>query len=247
MHVCLLFLVAALVWTTPIPALQKSEREHDFLIGPVSTITIETAKLSEKSSKVKEGRRRKERVITYDRTGNLIKEALYIDRPSTGQITYRYDADGNRTDSILIEDGRSDMRRGPGVYQDDERATRVVWRIFKCDSGGNRLEEELFSQGDGRRLVGVYEHTYDDEGNRQSTSYQSNGIAIYRQTFTYDDGRNATSMRKYSQDGSLVHEEKYTYELDSTGNWIKRISTRSLKNKSKFEAREVTYRKIIYF
>lgn len=247
MHACLLFLVVTLAWTDPIPALQKSEREHDFLIGPVSTITIATAKLSENSSKVKEGRRRKERVITYDRTGNMIKEAIYIDSPSTGQITYRYDADGNRIDSILIEDGRSDMRRGPGVYQDDERETRVVWRIFKCDSNGNRLEEALFSQGDGRRLVGIYQHTYDDEGNRKSTSYQSNGIPIYRQTFTYNDGRNATRMLRYSRDGSLIHEEKYSYELDSTGNWIKRLSSRSLKNESKFEAREATYRTITYF
>lgn len=75
----------------------------------------------------------------------------------------------------------------------------------------------------------------------------TNGMAIYRQTFTYDDGRNATRMRRYSQDGSLIHEEKYSYELDSTGNWIKRLSSRSLKNESKFEAREGTYRKTTYF
>lgn len=233
----------------------KTEREHERLIGAVKTINVETAKLSRKSGKLREGRYNQERTIDYDRQGNKSKETIYTNSPTITHITYRYDADGNRTDSVIIENYQGPGSRNVlGTYREgDDRATEITSHVFKYDADGNRLEEKISSVTKVTRLLGtgileLNRHVYDAKGNRIATSYFSDGMPMYKWEFTNDDKGNVVRMTKHSRDGYALVTEAYTYEFDATGNWTKRFTFKEKKKSAEpeLEPREVTYRTITY-
>src|SRR5262249_15712502 len=87
-----------------------------------------------------------------------------------------------------------------------------------------RPTEEVVSYTHGsvtRRSV----YAYDPKGNRtQSLSYARDG-SITTTVYTYDTKGNMTLRTTYAADGSLLDNLTYTYEFDSTGNWIKQTES----------------------
>ena len=88
----------------------KSDAAQEGLRGKVKSIRYETAKLNNKSGLWTEGKRKLHRVIAYDETGNKLKETFLadtkgvadFDRRANTLITYRYDAKGNRSESVVL-------------------------------------------------------------------------------------------------------------------------------------------------
>jgi hypothetical protein len=120
----------------------RSEREHQRLLGAVKTITVEEANVSSKSGKWIEGKRRLERTTTFNREGNLIKEVIHANGSGVSTITYRYDGNGNRTDSIYNEGVISRPPTREDEWNDIRQVRLIRWR-FKYDADNNRTRNWL--------------------------------------------------------------------------------------------------------
>ncbi len=204
---------------------RKSDLEHAGLLGRVKTVKVEEAKLSNKSGKPVEGKRVLLEIQSYGENGRLAK-SVRIDAGQRGDYFYSYDASGNRLELI-----RSSV------------SSSHVKTEFKYDANGNRLEEvQTADEG----LVDKTVNVYDAKGRcTERRLFNKQGL-FARRTYTYAADANPIEEAEYDPKGALVGKQTYSYELDSTGNWIKRItSTQGMSNgKPVTEPADATYRTI---
>jgi hypothetical protein len=207
---------------------KKSDLEHAGLKGKVKSVKIEEAKLSNKSGKQSEGKRVQLETQNYGENGMLVKSVRY-DAEKRGDYFYSYDASGKRLE--FIRNATSSSR---------------VTTEFKYDANGYRIEElQTGEEGLIAKVVSVY----DAKGLRtERRMYNKQGL-FARRTYTYGADGNPTEEAEYDPKGGLVGKQTYSYELDATGNWIKRItSAQGMSNgKPVSEPAEVTYRTITYY
>ena len=207
---------------------RKSDLDHAGLLGKVKTVKIEEAKLSNKSGKPIEGKRVQLETQSYGENGMLVK-SVRIDAGLRGDYFYSYDASGNRLELI-----RSSV------------SSSHVKTEFKYDANGNRLEE--VQTGD-EGLVGKTVNVYDARGRCTERRLFNKQALFARRTYKYAADANPTEEAEYDPKGALVGKQSYSYELDTTGNWIKRItSTQGMSNgKPVTEPADATYRTITYY
>ena len=222
-------LLLAITFVGPSGAQQrKTDLEHAGLLGKVKTIKVEEAKLSNKSGKPVEGKRVQLETQNYGESGMLVK-SVRIDAGLRGDYFYSYDASGNRLELI-----RSSV------------SSSHVKTEFKYDANGNRLEEvQTADEG----LVDKTVNVYDARGRcTERRLYNKQGL-FARRTYTYAADANPIEEAEYDPKGALVGRQTYSYELDSDGNWIKRItSTQGISNgKPVTEPADATYRTITYY
>jgi len=231
----------------------RSEREHQRLLGAVKTITVEEANVSSKSGKWIEGKRRLERTTTFNREGNLIKEVIHANGSGVSTITYRYDGNGNRTDSIYNEGVFSRTPAREDEWNDIRQVRLIRWR-FKYDADNNRTEELAYSSVahgpiSGEVLIQRYVHNYDDKGNRETTLYYDTTVLLNKWAYVYDNKGTLTEQSRYSAGGRLELKEVCSCEFDSSGNWIKKTISREKIKKGgpHFDPEKVIYRTITYY
>jgi len=207
---------------------RKSDLDHAGLLGKVKTVKLEEAKLTNKSGKPVEGKRVQLETQNYGENGMLVK-AVRIDAGMRGEYFYSYDAKGSRLELI-----RSSV------------SSSHVKTEFKYDANGNRIEEvQTADEG----LVGKTVNVYDAKGRCiERRLYNKQGL-FARRTYKYAADANPTEEAEYDPKGALVGKQTYSYELDTTGNWIKRItSTQGMSNgKPVTEPADATYRTITYY
>jgi len=222
-------LIIALALAGPSGAQQKkTDLEHAGMLGKVKSVKVEEARFSNKSGKLVEGKRVQVETLSYGENGMLTK-SVRIDAGARGDYFYSYDSSGNRLE--LIRNATTSSR---------------VKTEFKYDSNGNRIEE--VQTGD-EGLVGKTIYAYDAKGRcTESRLYNKQGM-FARRTYAYGDGANPTQEAEYDPKGALVGKQSYTYDLDPTGNWIKRITSTQgmIDGKPVAEPAEVTYRTITYY
>jgi YD repeat-containing protein len=222
-----LIIAVALVGTSRAQQ-RKSDLEHAGLLGRVKTVKVEEAKLSNKSGKPVEGKRVLLETQSYGENGRLAK-SVRIDAGQRGDYFYTYEGDGSRLELIRSSVSSSHVRTE-----------------FKYDASGNRLEEvQTADEG----LVGKTVNVYDAKGRcTERRLYNKQGL-FARRTYKYAADANPIEEAEYDPKGALVGKQTYSYELDSTGNWIKRItSTQGMSNgKPVTEPAEATYRTITYY
>lgn len=248
-------------------ASKKTDREQEGLKGQVEELHIETAKLSNKSGKLEEGKRTLRQIMNYDEGGNWTGEY------SSSVVPYRrysYDSQGNRfekrsrweisqpptshdfnnqnsnpidSDSIdfQLPDRSLDQIAKSGLFH-------ISKVLFKHDERGNRIEESRYvSQFE---LLEKTSFTYDEKDNRtEAKRYTPRNLLYERFVYTYDNDGNVIELTRYKGNSSVAGKESYSYEFDSTGNWIKRVTSIwvTKDGKSLSEPSEVTYRKIAYY
>jgi len=207
---------------------KKSDLEHAGLKGKVKTVKVEEAKISNKSGKPAEGKRVQLETQNYGENGMLVK-SVRIDADQRGDYFYSYDSSGSRLE--FIRNATSSSR---------------VKTEFKYDANGYRLEEvQTGDEGLVARIVSVY----DSKGFRtERRMYNKHGL-FARRTYTYGADGHPTEEAEYDPKGGLAGKQAYSYEVDSTGNWIKRItSTLGMGDgKPVSEPAAVTYRTITYY
>jgi len=222
-------LMLAVALVAPSGAQQKkSDLEHAGLKGKVKTVKVDEAKFSNKSGKLVEGKRVQLETQNYGENGMLVK-SVRIDAGARGDYFYSYDASGSRLE--FIRNATSSSR---------------VKTEFKCDANGFRIEE--VQTGD-EGLVAKIVSVYDAKGFRtERRMYNKLGL-FARRTYTYGADGNPTEEAEYDPQGGLVGKQSYSYELDPTGNWIKRITSVQGMSEGKpvSEPAEVTYRTITYY
>ena len=207
---------------------KKTDLEHVGLKGKIKTVKVDEAKLSNKSGQAVEGKKVQLETTTYGENGMLVK-SVRVDAGARGDYFYSYDASGNRLE--LIRNAVTQSR---------------VKTEFKYDGNGNRVEE--IQTGD-EGLVAKTTYVYDLKGRCiEKRLFNKQGM-FARRTYAYKTDEHPTEEAEYDPKGGLVGKQSYSYELDSTGNWTKRITSRDLVSNGKpvSEPAEVTYRTITYF
>jgi hypothetical protein len=225
----LVLLVIAIILVVTAGAQQKkSDLEHAGLKGKVKSVKIEEAKLSSKSGKQVEGKKVQLETQNYGENGMLVKSVRY-DADKRGDYFYSYDSSGSRLE--FIRNATSSSR---------------VKTEFKYDANGYRLEE--VQTGD-EGLVAKVVSVYDANGLRNERRMYTKQGLFARRTYTYGADGNPTEEAEFDPKGGLVGKQGYSYELDPTGNWIKRTtSTLGISNgKQVSEPAAVTYRTITYY
>ena len=207
---------------------KKSDLDHAGLKGKVKSVKIEQARLSNKSGKQVEGKRVQLEAQNYGKDGMLVKSVRW-DADRRGDYFYSYDSAGKRLE--FIRNATSSSR---------------VETEYKYDANGYRIEEvQTGDQGLVAKVVSVY----DASGLRtERRMYTKQGL-FARRTYTYGSDGNPIVEAEYDPRGGLVGKQGYSYEFDSTGNWIKRITSSQGMSDGKpvSEPAEVTYRTITYY
>lgn len=93
--------------------------------------------------------------------------------------------------------------------------------------------------------------TYDAMGRKiDSVAYPVEGAtAPGKEEYKYDDKGNIIEMTLRSNDGSVLAQEKYTYDLDEFGNWKKMTTAIAIYENGtvSYEPTQVTYRTLTYY
>ena len=92
--------------------------------------------------------------------------------------------------------------------------------------------------------------TYSVGGNRiENISYPVPATSVGKEEYKYDEKGHIVEMTLRGNDGSILSREKYTYELDTFGNWTKMVTSLIVfeDGQLKFEPVEVTYRTLAYY
>jgi hypothetical protein len=226
----------SLVFVYPAVGQKKTSKEVDGLVGPVHTVTVESAQLSNLSGELEEGERTATLFIVYDKDGN----------------DGRFKNAGQNISAVEPKIRRDDKgREVEHVFEHPDGS--ILKRSFKHDEKGNVIEQ-ADNKGDGS-LLGRIVFTFDASGNMTSlSSYDSNNILTRKLTWTFDEKGNRTewteSTRRgeemflfckiksvYDDKGNVLEETQYgnpegsitkqmlSYEFDAMGNWIKRVRT----------------------
>ena len=92
-------------------------------------------------------------------------------------------------------------------------------------------------------------YSFDLEGRLgEQTTYDSNMQIFSRTTYTYDVQGNEVERTDYEKDGSITNVVLFEYEVDKTGNWVKKKMTIKRPNDGQMNvgALAVYYRTITY-
>jgi hypothetical protein len=237
-------LLAALLTSLHSPqnaAVQRTDRDYAELTGAVRAVRIEYERLPEDLPKGSTQKRELEEIVTYDASGRM-KERIefggYRALCTRVRLAYVYDQSGNRVETISW--GNGVPGGAPGAVSESFLRYR---QSFKYDDLG--------------RWSNV--NDYDESGQ------------LYLETNYKYDGKGRVSARvsggssclfKYNADGLIVEEscergfagsttkdiDTFTHEVDSRGNWIKRIVRHSaiIGGKRVNQSGRITHRLIEY-
>jgi hypothetical protein len=237
----ILFVVVSVIGQQP-----ASDRTFDRFKGRVKKIVTETAELKNESGNWIEGKPLPASTETFDEMGNLVRNETYWKGQPYANYEYFF-LEGARVVKVTNLGPRKEGGVGPGPKATPD--SRYTWKfVFKHDSKGNRTEELCYGSDTSLRTRTVY--LYDDKGNRiESTTYLPNVTHASRRTLSsYDDRGNVVDEIVYIGT-NIVVKHSYTYESDSSGNWIKRkrMARATRDGKPHFESHNVDYRSITYF
>ena len=180
---------------------------------------------------------------TYDSNGLLIKE-----ESSNGiKIIYAYDSRGNKT-SQRIFDGAKD--EGPRMFGPVERTVHYTYdrknhltEISSYNRNGSKVWNPALQA---HRIT----YTHDKQGRIIHQNVFNENYTIRTTTrYGYDSlGRIANELTFTSKDG-LTRAYRYSYRVDSAGNWIVQTKLKqvSVKGKRRYVPVETVYRSFDYY
>jgi len=207
---------------------KKSDLEQAGFKGKVKTIKVEETRFSSKTGKAVEGKKFQTEIQNYSDNGMLLKAVRY-DSGSPIDFFYSYDSKGKRLE----------------LSRTATSSTRITTE-YKYDGNGNKIEE--VQNGD-QGLVNKITYTYDAQGRAAERKIFNKQGLFARRVYTYAAGWNPTEEAEYDPKGALGAKQGYSYELDPTGNWIKRttFAQGTSNGKAYSEPAAVTYRTITYY
>jgi hypothetical protein len=245
----------------------KRDREQERLLGPVKTVLIEIAKISEQSGKQVEHSRIPWTSTTYDPQGNRVEERqLYDDESLNFKSVFTYDPSG------MIKEGVEYDYQGTVTFKwdyshDRDKKTMEEARYepggalfskssYQYDADGNLVEEMRLHSQSANDFKWVY--LYDEAGRKVEESFyviraqgllnKTESTLDFKSVYAYDAKGNLIEETRYDGSGGVKSKKSYRYEFDAAGNWIVQTSgawvTRS--GKPYFEPTEATYRTITY-
>lgn len=206
----------------------ESDRERDGLRGPVHTITFQVSSEGPASPSPSPGQKV---TVTYDRDG-WQAEGAFTD--TTGSVYsrnvyHRHGQDATVEMITLNPDGSTsgktvttfDPKRGEVTRKTYVGDTVAGWTV-EAVSEDCRVENSISYYGDGQ-VRHKSDFKYDKDGRRiEAMDWDPHGPDETRVAFKYDSNDRIIQETSMNLDGSVRGITRFTYKLDSHGNWVKR-------------------------
>ncbi len=166
----------------------------------------------------------------YDAHGNKIRCISYNADSSVHYITsLQFDKKGREIENTISYPAKTEIE------------VSITTEINYDDSKG-LIESKSYKTGDTAHLQGREIEFLNDVGIPiESRFYNRQGNFAEKSVVTYDGYGNQVSQYVTDSLGSIMRKQKWEYEYDKTGNWIKRIFYHSDKPLS------ITVRKLKYY
>jgi hypothetical protein len=187
-------------------------------------------------------------VSYFDKSGNLIEEISYGDHGGqSARQLHSYDSKNNRTQTqnfdfndvlISTENYVYVKNRLSEINEYNVKGELLKKTIMSYNKDGDLLSEETISE------VGklIHKKTFEISNDyKVLVFFNENNLEDFR-TFSKYDSKGELIERKVQYPYGDESEIKFTYELNSKGDWVKRMM--SLNND---EVLEFTLRRIIYY
>jgi YD repeat-containing protein len=180
---------------------------------------------------------------TYDSNGLLIQE-----ESSNGiKILYGYDSHGNKTSQRIFDVAKDE---GPRVFGPVEKTVRYSYdrknhltEISSYNPNGSRVWNPALQA---HRII----YTYDKQGRiRHQTVFNQNNTIRTATSYLYDSlGRIGNELMFTSKDRT-TWAYRYSYRVDSTGNWIVQTKLKLVPAKGRrlYIPVETVYRSFDYY
>lgn len=243
---------------------REPEDDLDEFVGKVKTVHVETEEHEFTTHFMDLGNRYKRKPFQtsqFDREGKKVEKFNYrTDGVPLPKTTYSYDKSG-----VLLKENHFSAVSGKPyletVYVYDSQG-RLKEEVGKNIEDNKVLSRKLYSHDEKRNYTEVTEHNWDnmprgkvgfiwnDQGKvSEFIAFSPECNSECKGRVIYDEKGRAVEMIFSGRGGSSVEKEKYTYEVDEQGNWIKKTLYRWVTEDSKsfYKLMNITYRTLTYY
>lgn len=224
----LALLVLTLACAHPSTAQTKTDRERAGLIGPVRTVRVETARVSDVSGQFVEGKRALAQFDSFDEKGNVVGSSVFNPDGSPNRKLgwgYTYDTKGRETERTFLNAEGALTSRAVSVYDEQGRKVEMTFynpsgtvnhiETFAYDDRGKLIREVHLNPDGTIRNTSIY--TYDTGGQLTEWSgHKPDGTLSQRKVSTYDQKGRETEWAIYRGDGTPAMSQRRSY--DERGN-----------------------------
>lgn len=237
----------------------KADTKKSELTGSIKAVRSETVTLADGMGKPSPEQRGITEESSYDLDGFETEQLFYNpDKSLLSRTTYVRNARGVKSEAVLY-DPKGTMRE-KRIFKADERGNIIEWQntrpdgsvhsksSYSYDQRGNNTEWII--QNSRGAVTDRWVYGYDDRGRVvEESRYYADGTLEVKHVHTFDDKGLRKESATYKADGTLVETQRYDYEFDSTGNWIKKTTSKLSAGSSEgaFVPVSITFRIISYY
>ena len=197
MRKCLALLILTFACAHPSTAQTQTDRESAGVIGPVRTVRVETARVSDVSGQLVEGERAVAQIFSFDMKGGLTERSVFNrgGSPDRKRRSYTYDAKGRESERAFLN--------ADGVLTSKAVST--------YDVKGRKVEMTFYNPGGEVNHVEKFE--YDDRGKMiREVHLNPDGTIRNASAYTHDASGRLIEWSLYKPDGSLSQRRVSTYD-----------------------------------
>ena len=239
-----LMIMAALLVSLQLPqngSMRRTDRDYDELTGPVRVVRIEGERRPEERPKGSKPERELEKIVTYDSSGRMKEQVEFDSYPAMCtrvRHIYVYDESGNRTETIYWGKGL------PGEASDATRESSLLFhQSFKHDAQGRWTQVNDYNGSGQMYLETTYKY---DETGRVNTIVSSRATCLLKYNAEGLIAEESCDRRSAGFNEKTIH--TFTYDVDSRGNWVRRVASFSaiIDGKKVNQGGRIAYRLIEY-
>jgi hypothetical protein len=240
----LLFITGLCILITGTALSQKTDRERDGLKGPVRTVSVRQATISNEDGKETESPLLLTHHVAYDQSGNRTELVLYHKSGNLSRrIVYQYDPDTKRRSSLITCNSRNEMvRKVDNKY--GRSGFKVSSTIQDFNEDGTLFRKTELTFGPLAELIDVAE-------------YQGDGSLIKKGSPSLEGTQveNVNSSREHPPEdvdpviGFGQRAGEY-FDVDTHGNWTRGMTASTFRMYSsgkKAKTTEWAYREFTYY
>ena len=237
----------------------KADTKKSELTGSIKAVRSETVILVDGMGKPSPEQMGIAEESGYDLDGFETEKLFYNpDKSLLSRTAYARDARSVRSEAVLY-DPKGTMREKK-IFKADERGNIIEWQntrpdgsvhsksSYSYDERGNNTEWVI--QNSRGAVTDKWVYGYDDRGRViEESRYYADGTLDMKHVHAFDEKGLRKESETYKADGALVETQRYDYEFDSTGNWIKKTTSRLLAGTGTeaFVPVSITFRTISYY
>ncbi len=169
--------------------------------------------------------------LHFNEDGQLTEVMEYnIDGTLKWKWAYNLCKEGKIQSIELYKSGIKLYKRFVYKYRDDGKQSEIYnYRanrlfdgrsVFQYDYYGKLVEQSVYHPDGTLNL----KYKFNEDGDEKEIIwYHSNDLLFRRWVYKYDDDGKVLEEKKYGDRDSLYYQYNYKYQVDSRGNWIKKI------------------------